>query len=91
MPYVRTARAYVWVNTQATAKPAKLVPSSDEIRWAKTPLPSYHGLCTGFADTSRGALVAVKRPSGTFWLAAEHVLHDGEFSDWLRAGFGDVD
>lgn len=90
MPYVRTARAYVWVDAQATEKPEKFAPSPEEIRWAKNPLPSHHGLCVGFADTSRGALVAVKKPSGTFWLAADHVLHDSELSDWLRIGFGTV-
>lgn len=90
MPYVRTARAYVWVDTPSTAKPEKFAPASEEIRWAKNPLPSHHGPCIGFADTPHGALVAVKRPSGTFWLAADHVLHPRELSDWLLAGFGAV-
>ena len=90
MPYVRTARAYVWVDTPSTAKPEKFAPASEEIRWAKNPLPSHHGPCIGFADTPHGALVAGKRPSGTFWLAADHVLHPRELSDWLLAGFGAV-
>ena len=90
MPYIRTAHAYVWVDAQATAKPEKFVPAPEEIRWAKNPLPSHHGPCIGFADTSHGAFVAVKRLSGTFWLEADHVLHPRELSDWLRDGFGDV-
>ncbi|SDZ73759.1 hypothetical protein SAMN05421875_101122 [Acidovorax soli] len=90
MPYVRTARAYVWVDTPSTAKPEKFVPAPEEIRWAQKPLPSHHGLCIGFADTSDGPFVAVKRSSGTFWLAAGQVLHHRELSDWLRAGFGAV-
>jgi hypothetical protein len=90
MPYLRTARACVWVDAQATGNPIKIAPSAEEVRWAKKPLPSGHGLCIGVGETSHGLLVAVKRSSATYWLAADQVLHDGELADWLHTGFWEL-
>lgn len=87
MPYLRTARAYVWVDAQAMGKPEKITPSAEKVRLATKPFPSHHGLCVGVGETQHGLLVSVKRSSGTYWLPADQVLHEVELADWLRTGF----
>jgi hypothetical protein len=86
MPYIRTARAWAWIDTPTTESP-RTPPDASAIRWASTPLPSAHGLCIGVAKSSLGMMVAVKRSTSTLWLASNHVLTDSQLDQWLSTGF----
>ncbi len=86
MPYIRTARAWAWIDTPTTELP-RTPPNASVIRWASVPLPSAHGLCIGVADSNSGMMIAVNRSTNTFWLAASQVLTESQLAQWLSSGF----
>lgn len=86
MPYIRTARAWAWIDTPTTELP-RTPPDASAIRWASRSLPSAHGLCIGVTDSNSGMMIAVKRPTSTLWLAASQVLTESQLAQWLSSGF----
>lgn len=83
--YYRTDRAAVDQPAQSHNN-ASGAPSERTV-WAKVPLHTRHGRCVALKQRGDQLLVGVAGAPSVQWFAADRVLSELQFQEWLKTGF----
>lgn len=85
MPYIRTPRAWAWVDEPASETPPTQTTATEGIQWAAVPVRTRHGLCVGWSAGPDGLRVAIKRATTIHWFPALEVLSEQRLKEWMAA------
>jgi len=90
--YIRTPRAYCWLDDTNAAKPAPSAPAAPKppMRWARQSWPAKPGPLVAVRLTSGGVQVAVRgggKGKPLKWLEADKALTPRQARRWASNGF----